>query len=70
MEQQEFKWTAGDVARFFGISEAAAYRLAREKRLPPGSFKYLNARTLRFDLSEIKRWAADGDDNGSRSVAA
>lgn len=58
--EQEFNDTAGDVAKFFGVSEGAAYRLAREKRLPDGAFAYLNGRTVRFDLPAIKRWIAEG----------
>ncbi len=59
-ENNQFSATASDIARYFGISEQAAYRLAREQRLPVGSFTYLNGRTVRFNLREVKRWIYEG----------
>lgn len=56
----QFNATAGDIAKYFGISDQAAYRLAREQRLPVGSFTYLNARTVRFNLEAVKRWIYEG----------
>ncbi len=58
--QNQFDAVADDLAKFFKISPAAVYRLAREQRLPVGSFTYLNARTVRFNLGFIKRWAYEG----------
>ena len=59
-DENQFSATAEDVAKYFGISEQAAYRLAREQRLPEGSFAYLNARTVRFNLGAVKRSIYEG----------
>lgn len=58
--EPEFNDTADDVAKAFKTSTSAVYRMAREKKLPPGTYAYLNQRTLRFDLPRIKRVYANG----------
>jgi hypothetical protein len=58
--ETKFEDKAGDVADFLGVSKSAVYRLAREGRLPCGTFVYLNERTLRLCLPAIKRAAAEG----------
>lgn len=59
--EDQFREKASDVAEFFDTTESAVYRLAREGRLPPGTYAYLNGRTLRFSLPTIKRLAAAGE---------
>jgi hypothetical protein len=58
--KNRFNGKASDVAKFFGLSNASICKLAREGRLPAGSFAYLNGRVLRFDLSALRQWVADG----------
>lgn len=59
-DENQFDAMADDVAKFFKTSEQAVYRLAREQRLPVGSFAYLNQRTVRFNMAVIKQWAYEG----------
>lgn len=58
-EERQFG-KAADLAKLFDITKAAAYRLAREKRLPQGTYVYLNRRTVRFDIPALKEWIAAG----------
>lgn len=58
MEKQFGK--ASDVAELLGISEAAAWRLAREKKFPSGCYVRLGRRLLRFDLLALRKWIAEG----------
>lgn len=69
MEKEKQFGTAEVVAELLDISEASAYRLAREKRIPPGTYIYLNGRTVRFDIPALKRWIAEGG-AGARQQAA
>jgi excisionase family DNA binding protein len=71
MEKEKQFGTASAVADLLGISEASAYRLARERRIPPGTYVRLNGRTVRFDIPALKRWIAEGGNaSGASEVQA
>ena len=60
MAEQQFTANAETVAKAFGITQSQAWRMAREKRIPPGTYSYLSEKTLRFDLEALKRWVEKG----------